>query len=365
LNSRQSLKQKVVLEEFALAKLGVGVVGVGEMGKRHAENIRRLIPAARLVAVADASEQRARQVAAELEIDKSFSSLEAMLGDKEIDAVLISTPDKFHAKAIEVAAAAGKDILCEKPIGLNLAEAQRALDAVKKAGVRLQIGFMRRYDPAYASAMKRIEAGEIGEPVIFKSVGRDKDVPPLAAYQSGVNGMLFYNNTIHDFDLARWLMRDEVTEVHAYTTVAIRPEVAKYGDVVASVVNLKYERGAIGNIESYVQAIYAYDVRTEVVGSKGSIFVGSIEKTPAVFLNAAGGSTILADHFLSRFADAYLNQVTDFVHNIMNDSETRVSGEDGLRALEIAVAAEASHLQRESAEVRSVTSPHAAAEPRA
>jgi predicted dehydrogenase len=204
---------------------------------------------------------------------------------------------------------------------------------------------MRRYDPAYAAAMKRVEAGDIGEPVIFKSVGRDKDEPPLAAYQSGVNGMVFYNNTIHDFDLARWLMRDEVAEVHAYTTVAIRPEIAQYGDVVASVVNLKYARGAIGNVESYVQAIYGYDVRTEVVGSKGSILIGSLEKTPKTFLSAGGGTHILSDHFLSRFADAYLAEVTDFVHNMLLDRPPRVTGEDGLKALQIAVAAETSHAQ--------------------
>lgn len=315
------------------------------MGRRHADNVRRLVPEARLVAVADAAADRARQVAAELEIDHSFQSLEQMLECKEIDAVLISTPDKFHAKAIELAASAGKDILCEKPVALNLADAHRALEAVAKAGVRLQIGFMRHYDPAYAAAKKRIEAGEIGDPVVFKSVGRDKDVPPMAAYQSGINGMVFYNNTIHDFDLARWLMRDEVTEVHSYTTVAIRPEVAQYGDVVASVVNLKYAHGAIGNVESYVQALYGYDVRTEIVGSKGSIFVGSLEKTPATFLSAAGGTHILADHFLSRFADAYLAEVIDFVHNMLHDRPPLVTGDDGLRALEIAVAAQKSHIQ--------------------
>ena len=332
-------------------KLGVGVLGVGEMGKRHAENLRRLVPEARLVAVADASADRARQVAEELELSTFFSSIEALIECKEVDAVVIAVPDKFHAKAIEIAAAAGKDILCEKPVAVNLADAHRTLAAVAKAGVRLQIGFMRRYDPAYMAAKKRIEAGEIGEPVVFKSVGRDKDVPPLAAYQSNVNGMLFYNNTIHDFDLARWLMQDEVTEVHSYTTVAIRPEVAQFGDVVASVVNLKYERGAIGNVESYAQAIYAYDVRTEIVGSNGSIFVGSLEKTPATFLSSGGSTHILADHFLSRFADAYLAEVVDFVHNILHDRAPRVTGEDGLKALEIAVAAEASHLQRKVCKV--------------
>jgi myo-inositol 2-dehydrogenase / D-chiro-inositol 1-dehydrogenase len=328
-----------------MKKIGIAVLGVGEMGKRHAENLRRLTPGAELIAVADVAAARAKQVAEELEISRSFASFEAMLECKEIQAVLIAAPDKFHASSIIQAAKAGKDILCEKPIALTMNDAYTALDAVAKAGVRLQIGFMRRYDPAHAAAMKRIEAGEIGTPLIFKSVGRDKDEPPLAAYQSGVNGMILYNSTIHDFDLARWLMRDEVAEVHSYTTVAIRPEVAQYGDVVASSVNLKYHNGGIGNIESYVQAVYAYDVRTEILGSKGAVFVGSIEKTPAVFLSANGSSQTLADHFLSRFADAYLAEVQDFIDALLHDKPVRVTGEDGLKALATAVAAENSHKQ--------------------
>jgi len=334
-----------------MRKLGVGVLGVGEMGKRHAENIRRLVPEARLVAVADASADRARQVAAELEIENSYGSLEALLECKDLDAVLIATPDKFHAQAIGIAARSGKDILCEKPLALNIADARAALEAVSKAQVRLQIGFMRRYDPAYAAAMKRIEGGEIGTPVIFKSVGRDKDEPPLAAYQSNLNGMVFYNNTIHDFDLARWLMRDEVSEVHSYTTVAIRPEVARYSDIVAGVVNLQYRNGAIGNVESYVQAVYGYDVRTEIVGSKGSILIGSLRQAPTTFLTALGGVQTLADHFLTRFQDAYLAEVRDFVQNILHERPLRVSGDDGMRALAIAVAAEKSHLQKTAVKV--------------
>jgi scyllo-inositol 2-dehydrogenase (NAD+) len=341
-----------------MRKLGVAVLGVGEMGQRHAENIRRFVPEARLVAVADAAAERASKVASQLEIEQSYSSLDKMLEQKDIDCVLIATPDKFHASAIRAAAAAGKDILCEKPLATNLADANAALEAITEAGVHLQVGFMRHYDPAYAAAMKRIEAGEIGEPVIFKSIGRDKDAPPLAAYQSNVNGMMFYNNTIHDFDLARWLVRDEVIEVHAYTTVAIRPEVAQYGDVVASVVNLKYLRGAIGNVESYVQAIYGYDVRTEIVGSKGTILVGSLRQMPATLLTSNGGRQTLADHFLTRFADAYVGEVRDFVQSMLNDRPPRVSGTDGLRALEIAVAAEESYLQSKPCKVTSNSSGH-------
>jgi predicted dehydrogenase len=330
--------------EKTVNKLGLAVIGVGEMGKRHAENMRRHVPEARLIAIADVSSQRAKQVADELEIEYAYTSVEEMLQRKDIHAVVIATPDKFHPAVIKAAAAAGKDILCEKPLAITLEDAQAALEAVSRAGVRLQIGFMRRYDPAYVIAMKRVEAGEIGTPVVFKSVGRDKDEPPLAAYQSGVNGMLFYTNTIHDFDLARWLMQDEVTEVHSYTTSAIRPELARYGDLVAGVINMKFSKGAIGNIDSHAQALYAYDVRTEIIGSKGSVFVGTVQGTPATFLSSAGGSTVLSDHFLSRFADAYLIEARDFVHTMLSGKTPRINGEDGLRALEIAVAAEKSHL---------------------
>jgi inositol 2-dehydrogenase len=326
-----------------MKKLGIGMLGVGEMGRRHAENVRRNVPNAKLVAIADVAHDRARQAASELEVDLSYGSLDAMLENKDVEAVLIATPDKFHSPAVVSAACAGKHILCEKPLGLNLAEAQAALDAVAKAGVYLQMGFMRRYDPPYAAAMKRIEAGEIGTPVIFKSLGRDKDQPPIAAYESNVNGMIFYTNTIHDFDLARWMMQDEVANVHAFTTSTVRPEVAKYGDVVASVVNLQFKKGAIGNIESYAQAVYGYDVRTEVIGTKGSILIGAIEKTPAVFMSSAGGHAILADHFLSRFADAYLEELRDFATNVLAGRAPVISGETGLKSLAIAVAAEESH----------------------
>jgi len=334
-----------------MSKLGLGVIGVGEMGRRHAENMRRYVPEAQLIAIVDVSAQRVKQVADELEVEHAYTNVEEMLQRKDIHAVVVATPDKFHAPVIKVAAAAGKDILCEKPLAITLEDAQSALDAVSRAGTRLQVGFMRRYDPAYAAAMKRVEAGEIGTPVVFKSIGRDKDEPPLAAYQSGVNGMLFYTNTIHDFDLARWLMQDEVTEVHSYTTSTIRPELAKYGDLVAGVVNMKFAKGGIGNIDSHAQALYAYDVRTEIVGSKASVFVGTVQGTPATFLTSTGGSAVLADHFLTRFADAYLMEARDFVHTMRTGKAPRVTGVDGLRALEIAVAAEKSHMSAQPCKV--------------
>jgi scyllo-inositol 2-dehydrogenase (NAD+) len=326
-----------------MPRLRVGVVGVGEMGLRHAENLRHRIRNAQLVAVADVALERARQVAANLEIEKAYGTLEQMLEGAELDAVVVATPDKFHASTVKIAAGAGKAILCEKPLALSLLEGQDLLEAVCNAKVPFQVGFMRRYDPAYAAAMKRIEAGEIGTPVVFKSLGRDKEGPPLSSYHSNLNGMLFYTNTIHDFDLARWLMQDEVLEVHAYTSVAIRPEVAEFNDVVAAVVNLRFEDGAIGNVESYAQAVYGYDVRTEIVGSKGSILVGSHLRTQATFLNVNGSIRTTADHFLTTFEDAYLAEMQDFVDCVNEESTPRVTGLDGLKALAIAASAEASH----------------------
>jgi scyllo-inositol 2-dehydrogenase (NAD+) len=334
-----------------MTKLGVGVIGVGEMGKRHAENIRRDVPEAQLIAIADLSAQRVTQIAEELEIEHAYTNVEEMLQRKDIHAVVIATPDKFHASVVKATAAAGKDMLCEKPLAITLEDAQVAMEAVSRAGVRLQVGFMRRYDPAYAAARKRVEAGEIGTPVVFKSVGRDKDEPPIAAFQSGVNGMLFYTNSIHDFDMARWLMQDEVTEVHSYTTCAIRPEVAKYGDVVAGVINLKFSKGGIGNVDSHAQALYAYDVRTEIIGSKGSVFVGTLQGTPALFLSSAGSNAVLGEHFLSRFADAYLLEMRDFVRTVLSGKAPQVNGLDGLRALEIAVATEKSHMSGQACKV--------------
>lgn len=328
-----------------MAKLGVAVLGVGEMGRRHAENLRRLVPEARLLAVADADRERARQVAAELEVVHHYGGAEALWERKDVQAVVIAVPDKFHAGAVQAAAAAGKHILCEKPLALTLKDAAAALEAVSRAGVCLQVGFMRRYDPAYESARKRVEAGEIGEPIIFKAIGRDKDTPPLSQYESGLNGMLYLNSSIHEFDLARWLMGDEVAEVQSYATVLGRPEVAKFGNIVAGVVNLRFRQGAIGNVESYVQSQYGYDVRTEIMGSKGTLMIGYLQDTAATVLTAEGSSHDVVGHYLVRFADAYVREVRDFVQTVLAGRAPRITGEDGWRAVAIAEAALQSHQQ--------------------
>src|SRR6202035_2151846 len=326
-----------------MAKLGVGVLGVGTMGRQHAFNIRRLIPEAQLIAVSDADLKRAQQVASELEIEHAYNSVEALAERKDIQAIVVVTPAKFHGAAMQVCAQAGKDIFCEKPFTLTVEEADQMLDVTGKAGVRVQVGHVRRYDPPNVKAKKRIEAGEIGDPVIFKSLARDPSPPPVSYMASGVNGMFFQDSTVHEFDLGRWLMNDEIAEIHAYGGVLVYPEMAQFNDIDSAILNLKFSRGTLGAVENYMQSGYGYDIRTEIVGSKGTIITGYLQQTAEVVLTAAGARTDVVDHFLVRFADGYLHQMRDFVQTILADRAPKVDAFDGRQAVAVAAAAERSY----------------------
>lgn len=331
------------------AQLGVAIVGVGSMGRRHAENLRQ-VPQARVVAVADADLALARKVGADLGVAACFQHTEELLRLREVQAVVIASPSRLHAPTIRAAAAAGKHILCEKPLATTLEDADAALAAVQKAGVCLQIGHMRRYDPGYAEARQRIQDGEIGRPVIFKSTGRDRELPPMSYFQAG--GMLFLESSIHDFDLARWLMADEIAEVQAFAGAVVTPELAQYGDVDCGVVNLRFAGGAIGNVESYRQAGYGYDVRTEIVGSKGTLAVGLPRNVQGLRLTAENA----AEGYLSRFAEAYVREIQDFIETVRLQREPRVSGNDGRKALAVSLAAARSYREGRPVAVESAES---------
>lgn len=339
-----------------MARLRVGVSGVGAMGARHAANLRRSIRDAELVAVADADRARAKAIASELEIDHAYGSIDELVQHKDLQAVVIASPGKFHSADVATAARAGKHVFSEKPLGLNLTDLDNALAAVAKAKVSFQVGHMRRYDPAYVDAFNRISAGEIGVPVIFKAVGRDCDPPPLTYFSSGLNANLFLDSAIHDFDLARWLMSDEVAEVQSYCSNKTMPELKNYNDVEACVVNLRYAAGAVGNVECYRQACYAYDIRTEVVGSKGTIQIGSLKHMPVTVMTKSGMNDKGITHWLDRFEDAYLAEMIDFVASVNSGRTPKVGGDDARRAVAMGVAAEQSYR-----EGKAVPVPHAAA----
>jgi scyllo-inositol 2-dehydrogenase (NAD+) len=337
--------------------LRFGVIGVGEMGRFHAETLRYHTPGAVLTAVADANSARAQAVASELGIESFYDSAEALLASNDIDAVVISSPPKFHGSAIRLAAAARKRIFCEKPLAITLDDADSALDAVAEAGVSLQVGHMRRYDPAYADAKRRIDEGEIGRVVLFKSIGRDHNAGPSPAPQTTLNGTLFHDSSTHDFDLARWLVNDEVTEVHAYAGCVAIPEMKRFGGFDAGVVNLQFAQGAVGNVESFIDAKYGYDVRTEIIGTGGTIQVGHVRRTPVTVLTADTSKHQLMTHWLERFTDAYRLEIRDFVSNILAGRPVRVTGLDGRQSLAIADAAVRSHFERRPVQVEAVPVP--------
>jgi predicted dehydrogenase len=333
--------------------LNVGVVGVGEMGRRHADNLRRSVPGATLAAVADIDLERVRRVAAELEIENACRDAAELVQLPGLDAVVIASPPKFHLGAILAAASAGKHIFCEKPLALSLIDADTALEAVRRAGVILQVGHMRRYDPPYVAARQRIQAGEIGRIVVFKSIGRDQETLPAGACQVDANGTLFHDSSSHDFDLARWLTADEIVEVHAYGSTVAIPELQQLSSFDAGVVNLQFASGAIGNVESFMDAKYGYDIRTEVVGTQGSLFIGRLQQTSLAVITRAGRSHDIISHWLTRFAEAYHLEMCDFVESVRLGRAPRVSGQDGRESLAVAVAAVQSFRERRPVRVAS------------
>ncbi len=316
------------------------------MGKRHAENLNANVPGARLAAIADVSAARVAQVASELGVEATYDNVEALVARPDIDAVVIVSPPKFHAPAILAAAAAGKHIFCEKPLALTLEDADAALDAVARAGVTLQVGHMRRYDPPYVDAKKRIDAGEIGDIVLFKSIGRDQETPASAAPATVINGTIFHDSSSHDFDLGRWLVSDEVVEVHAYSGSLAIPDMKRYGAFDCGIVNLQFSRGAIGNVESFLDAKYGYDIRTEIVGTKGTIQVGSLRRDAVTVLTSTVSTSANVTHWLDRFGEAYRLEMIDFVHTLLTGGKVKVTGLDGRQSLAIADAATRSQAER-------------------
>ncbi len=335
--------------------LSFGVIGVGEMGRFHAETLRYHVPGARLIAVADVNLARAQAVASELGIESFYDNVESLLARADIDAVVISSPPKFHGSAIRLAAAARKQIFCEKPLAIKLEDADSALEAVSDKGVAMQVGHMRRYDPGYAEAKRRIDQGEIGRIVVFKSIGRDCQAGADAAAQTDLNGTLFHDSSSHDFDLARWLTGDEVTEVHAFAGSLAIPAMERFRGFDAGVVNLQFARGAVGNVESFIDARYGYDVRTEVVGTLGTIQVGYLRRTPIAVLTPNGSTNNFITHWLDRFADAYRLEIRDFVANVVEGRPVRVTGHDGRQSLAIADAAMRSHFERRPVALRAAS----------
>jgi predicted dehydrogenase len=279
------------------------------------------------------------------ELDVRFWTIDyrALLDDREIKAVFVTSPTSTHREVVIAAAEAGKAIFCEKPIALTLKDTDQMIAAIERTGVLFQAGFMRRFDAGYVAAKARIEGGGIGKPVTFKSIGRDPFCPDLEYARPSVSGGLILDMAIHDFDLGRWLMADEVRRVHTEGGTLAFPQLNTVGDIDNAVINIFFEGGALGNVEVSRNAVYGYDIRTEILGTEGGLNIGYYRQTPLLIMTTQGIHYDMVPYIIQRFGDAYQAQTQDFVGRVLTDEEPAVSAYDARAALAVGLAATRSY----------------------
>ncbi len=323
-----------------MKKINVGVIGAGRIGKLHSEVLLTRIPEANLVKIAEPNEESLKvwKDIYNLPDEMITADYKEILEADEIEAVLICSPTNMHAQMIIESAQAGKQIFCEKPIDFDLNMISEALQAVESTGVKLQIGFNRRFDPSFRNVHKRVAKGDIGDPHIVKITSRDPAPPPLEYVK--VSGGIFLDMMIHDFDMARYLSGQEVTEVRAIGDTLINKDFAQYGDVDTAIVTLKFANGTMGVIDNSRQAIYGYDQRVEVFGTQGCLRAANEHPNTVTYY---GAKTIQQDNipyfFLERYMTSFTDEMTEFINCISQDKKPLVTGEDGLKAALIALAA--------------------------
>ena len=328
--------------------INIALLGAGEIGQFHAETIARHLRGARLTAVADPVDEHARCAAAQGDGVRVAADAVEVLGDAAIDAVVISSPTRFHAPMIIEAAAAGKHIFCEKPLALTLDDARAAIAAAQSNGVKLQVGFQRRFDAGYVRARRAVERGELGAVELLLSTTRDPE-PPAPGYLASCGGM-FLDTAIHDFDSVRFLSGSEVVEVFATASSLVAPERQGPYEVDTSVTVLRLASGALATVTNSLRTGYGYEAGAEVYGGRGKLVIAGGDGSGVQCFTEAGAATMYPQTYRERFAQAYRDELAEFVRCIAEDRAPRVTGDDGLRALEVALAATRS--QQEGCTVR-------------
>ena len=322
--------------------VSVGVIGFGRMGTIHAENLALHVPRARLAVITSKGNREVEKFAEKYSVPAVADNYHELLEDKRIEAVVISAPSQKHTRMIQDAAHAGKHIFCEKPIGLTLEEIDKALAAVKKAGVKLQIGFNRRFDPNFRRVRDEVAQGHIGTPHIVHITNRDP-APPTIEYVKSSGG-LFFDFAMHDFDLARFLLESEVKRIYATGAVRIDPRIGEAGDIDTALTMLQFADGTLCSIDNSRQAVYGYDQRVEVFGSEGMVSAENNTLTRTLLGNASGMHTPLPLHnFPKRYRTAYIEEMRSFIECVQNDTQPLVTGEDGRQAVVLAFAAQRSY----------------------
>lgn len=322
-------------------KLKIGIIGAGRIGKLHANNLVNRVPDAELIAISDVYAPAAKELAEKLNVPNWYDDYHKILENPDVEAVFICSSTDTHSPISIEAARAGKHIFCEKPIDHDLDKIKVVLEEVEKAGVKYQVGFNRRFDRNFKHVHEVVQNGGIGDVQIVKVTSRDPEAPPLSYVK--VSGGIFVDMTIHDFDMVRYLSGSEVTEVSAVGACLVNPEIGAAGDVDTCIITLRFANGALGVIDNSRQAVYGYDQRIEVFGSKGCITADN-ETPNNTTLYTADGVTKEKPlwFFLERYNDAFIAEENAFVDACLNDHPTAVGAFDGLQPVRIAIAAKES-----------------------
>jgi myo-inositol 2-dehydrogenase/D-chiro-inositol 1-dehydrogenase len=320
--------------------LNVAVAGLGRIGKIHLKNLARNFSEIRVVAVMDVLEE-SRAIAGEFGVPVFVNTFDALLAVPDLDAVVICSPTDTHADYVVRAARAGKQIFCEKPLDLSLERVQEVLEIVEASGVKLMLGFNRRFDPEFKKIRQLVENGSVGDPQILKITSRDPGPPPISYIK--VSGGMFLDMTIHDFDMARFISGKKVREVYARASVKVDPGIGEAGDVDTAVILLTFEDDSVAVIDNCRKAAYGYDQRLEVFGSKGMAQADNNFPNNHRLFTGAGVSGDLPLHFfLERYDASYKQEMREFIDALVSGRDVPVGGEDGLISMAIGLAAKKS-----------------------
>ncbi len=320
------------------ARVNIGLVGTGRLGNIYAGFLAHRVPQVNLVAVADLIPDRASSCAEKFGVSKWYRSHTDLIADPNVDAFVITATTTNHKQIVLDAAEMRRPIFCEKPLTLSLDGARQMKAAIEQQGVFFQMGFQRRFDKGFAATRKKIDEGVIGTPVVFRGSSRDPYRPSLEYLDPKNSGGIVIDMAIHDIDIARWYMGD-IRTVYAVGGVLAYPEISQFGDEDNAIVVITFESGALGEIDVSRNGIYGYDIRAEVLGTKGTIQAGYLRETPILVMTADGVTHDVVPYFPERFGDAYVSQLSDFVQNVSNQRESMITIDDGIAALQVAVAA--------------------------
>lgn len=338
-------------------KLNVGLVGIGRLGRNYAEYLALRVANTQLIALANLKESVMAECARKLNIPKCYRDYRELIADKEVDAVVVTTSTSAHKEIVIAAAKAGKAVFCEKPLSLSLRDAQEIGRVLADTGIFFHMGLVRRFDKGYAAAKQKIQQGVIGNPIVIKSSSRDPFRPSLEFIDPRLSGGIFVDMGIHDFDIARWYL-GEVETVFSSGAILAYPEMKPTGDCDNGLVNLTFEKDALGMVDLSRSGVYGYDIRTEILGTKGTLKIGYLRETPILVMNKVGVHHDTVPYFMQRFGDAFIAQLQNFAEHYLKGRDPSVTCADGIQALKISLAAKKSHEEKRAVTIQEIESMH-------